>query len=86
MDSKPVPHRYTGAVSQLAAYLRHRTRLDVQKLAPEDRIALALDLGDDDLGLYCAAHSLDRSTGLRRLQGARRIGRRSSRAADAADR
>jgi hypothetical protein len=42
------------------------------------RIALALQLGDDDLRRFCAIHNLSRSAALVRLCQARGVGRRPS--------
>lgn len=69
-------------MSALSAYLRDRTNRDVLGLTPDERIGLALALGDDDLGLYCAAtgESIDRAR--RRLEAAKAIGRRASRVMD----
>jgi hypothetical protein len=59
--------------------LRQRDREAVLKLSPEERIALALRLGDEDLELFCRAQGLDRSEAIRVLQRRRQAGRRPSR-------
>jgi len=59
--------------------LRRRDREAVLKLSPEERIALALRLGDEDLELFCRTQGLDRSEAIRILQRRRQAGRRYSR-------
>jgi len=59
--------------------LRRRDREAVLKLSPEERIALALRLGDEDLELFCRTQGLDRSEAIRILQRRRQAGRRPSR-------
>jgi hypothetical protein len=69
-------------VSRLSAYLRERAAADVARLDRVERIRLALRLGDDDLRLHREATGLPADAARRRLQAARRVGRRPSRAAD----
>jgi hypothetical protein len=45
--------------------LRREDREAVMKLTPEERIALALKLGERDLELFCRAQGLDRETAIR---------------------
>lgn len=49
------------------------------KLTPEERIELALRLGERDLELFCRAQGLDRREAIRILQRRRQAGRRYSR-------
>ncbi|MGH9203347.1 MAG: hypothetical protein ACRD2A_19135 [Vicinamibacterales bacterium] len=65
-------------MSALAAYLRERTAEDVRRLELSARIRLALQLGDDDLRLYCAANGTSIEEARRRLTAARQVGRRAS--------
>lgn len=49
------------------------------KLSPEERIELALRLGEEDLELFCRAQGLERREAIRILQRRRQAGRRYSR-------
>jgi hypothetical protein len=62
----------------VADEVRERDRRDVARLSVDERIALALRLGELDLGLYCSGSGLDRSHGLRRLRQQRQQGRAHS--------
>jgi hypothetical protein len=73
-------------MSALAAHLRNRATHDVAQLTPEERIRLALALGDDDVRLYCAATGVSPDAARRCLSDTRRLGRRASRAAAALQR
>jgi hypothetical protein len=65
-------------MSALAEHLRQRAQADVQQLSPDERIMLALALGDDDLRMFCAASGEDRAAAVRRLTAMRQQGRRVS--------
>lgn len=65
-------------MSALAEHLRQRVRNDVQRLSPDERIKLALALGDDDLRIFCEASGDTPSTASRRLAATRQVGRRVS--------
>jgi hypothetical protein len=67
------------AMRSVADELRERDREAVLKLAPEERIELALRLGDDDLELFCRFQGLERREAIRLLQRRRQAGRRYSR-------
>lgn len=58
--------------------LRSETRHDVARRTPAERIDLALQLGDDDLALLCAARGLAREEGRRLIARSRRVGRMPS--------
>jgi hypothetical protein len=58
--------------------LRRDARRSLAALTIEERIALALRLGDDDVTLFCAVHRVEESLGRVRLAQARRSGRRPS--------
>jgi hypothetical protein len=73
---------YTDAVSVLAAYLRDRAADEVRRMDPRTRMRVALELGDEDLARYCAAHGVDPAEGRRRLMRQRQAGRRPSVAAN----
>lgn len=59
----------------VADEVRERDRRDVARLSVDERIALALRLGELDLELYCGSRGLDRGSGLRRLRQQRQQGR-----------
>ncbi|HLX06489.1 MAG TPA: hypothetical protein VKY89_01365 [Thermoanaerobaculia bacterium] len=59
----------------MADEVRERDRRDVARLSVDERIALALRLGELDLELYCSGNGLDRGSGLRRLRQQRQQGR-----------
>lgn len=59
--------------------LRQRDREAVLKLSPRERIALALQLGERDLELFCRTQGVDRETAIRLLQRRRQAGRRPCR-------
>ncbi len=65
-------------MSALASYLKTRARHDVSRLTPEERVRLALALGDDDVRLFCIASGETPESARQRLSVTRRIGRRSS--------
>lgn len=48
-------------------------------LAPEERIRLALQLGELELELYCRREGLDRAAAVRQIRMQRQVGRRLSR-------
>ena len=50
-------------------------RAAVGRLTAQERVELALRLGEQDLELFCAARQLDRATGLRLLRRQRQEGR-----------
>lgn len=69
----------------VADVLRTQTAEAVRRFSVEDRIALALSLGDADLDLYARVNGLDRATALARLRAQRARGRPvHSRSADPA--
>jgi len=70
-------------MSALAEYLRQRARNDVQQLSPDERIKLALSLGDDDVRMFCAASGEEPAAARQRLAATRQIGRRASASASA---
>jgi len=63
----------------VADELRQRDREAVMKLTPEERIELALQLGEEDLEIFCRAQGLERREAIRVLQRRRQAGRRYSR-------
>jgi len=58
--------------------LRWSARERLQRLSPEERIALAGRLADADLDLFCAAHQMGRDVGRRTVARQRQSGRRAS--------
>lgn len=65
-------------MKSVADELRNRDREAIQQLSVDERIELALKLGDEDLALFCRYQGVDRETGLRLLQRRRQAGRRPS--------
>jgi hypothetical protein len=62
----------------IADDLRRRTIEQVASLSPEQRIELALMLGDQDLERLVRSSGLSPSAALRRLRASRQRGRRAS--------
>ena len=69
-------------MSALATYLRDRAAEDIRRMTPDERIRLALQLGDDDLTLFCAAHEINREEARLRVTRQRQGGRRLSTSAN----
>ncbi len=71
-------------MSDAAERLRARDRAEVARLAPAERVALALALGERDLEIFRLAHDppLAPDEAVRRLQRRRQAGRRPSRCAE----
>ena len=67
---------YARVVKSVASSLRKRDAADVRGMTPEERLALAFRLGDEDLKSFRTTHGLDRPTAIRllerRLQATRR--------------
>jgi hypothetical protein len=68
-------------VSSIANELRRLTARQVLALTPDERIDLALALGDDDARLFIDASGLPAELASRRLRAARQVGRQRSVAA-----
>jgi len=66
-------------VRSVADDLRRRDREAVFELSPRERIALALQLGERDLELFCRTQGLERAAAVRILRRRRQAGRRPSR-------
>lgn len=67
----------------VADEFRERDREAILKLSPEERIELALKLGDDDLAILCQTQGIDRETAIRLIQRRRQAGRTPSACMDA---
>jgi len=65
-------------VSAVARALRARTVARVLQMSVSDRVALALNLGDEDLERFMQASGLERQEARRRLAEQRRRGRTPS--------
>ena len=65
-------------MKSVADELRSDTLRRVQGLSPDERVSLALELGDFDLALYCTHHELEPVVALEKLRLARQTGRRTS--------
>ena len=75
------PSRYTLCVPSVADELRRLTAGQVLALTPDERIDLALSLGDADARLFIDASGLPLELASRRLRAARHVGRQRSVAA-----
>jgi hypothetical protein len=68
-----------GPMRSVADDLRAETMSAVARLSVEERIGLALRLGDDDVALYRAAHGVSETEARVALARMRLVGRRQSR-------
>ena len=73
--------RYTAGMRSIAEQLSRDVRDAVARLSAEERIDLALRLGDEAVALYSAARGVDAVTARACLASLRQAGRRRSRAA-----
>lgn len=62
--------------------LRRKHLDELKRLTPDGRVALALDLGESDLELFCSAQNLDREAAILLLRRRRQAGRQASRCMD----
>ena len=69
---------YTRVVKSVASSLRERDAADVRGMTPEERLALAFRLGDEELESFRATHGLDRTTAIRLLERRRQATRQPS--------
>ncbi len=58
----------------------------VASMTPDERVQLAMRLGEDGLSLYMSTHGVDRRTATARIKATRRLGRRPSACAQADER
>ena len=65
-------------MKSVADALRSELREEINRLSIEERLDLALRLGEESLELFRQANGLDRETALRLLQRRRQAGRRPS--------
>jgi hypothetical protein len=68
--------------SKIAREHRLRRAARLAALSPAERVALAERLGREGLASFMTAHGVDRTTAIRRIKAARRLGRRPSASAD----
>jgi hypothetical protein len=66
----------------VADQLRAEQLQDMQKLTPDERVRIALELGARDLEFYMAANHVDRDTAIAALRRSARAGRIPSKCAD----
>ena len=64
--------------SQAAADARQRQFERYAAMTPDERVALALRLGEEGLAAYMATHGVDRRTAVARIRVTHRVGRRPS--------
>lgn len=69
---------YTAGMRSVADEFRERDRKAVQALSVQERIELALSLGEADLEIFCRTQGVDRATGIRLLRRRRQVGRTPS--------
>ncbi|HYU32266.1 MAG TPA: hypothetical protein VEW48_08885 [Thermoanaerobaculia bacterium] len=65
-------------MKSVADDLRAELREEINRLSIDERLELALRLGEESLELFRQANGLDRETALRVLQRRRQAGRRPS--------
>ena len=65
--------------SRVADELRAEQREHVLRMTPQERLALAVRLGEDDLANFMAANGLSREEAVAQLKRQRQAGRRHSR-------
>ena len=68
--------------SRVAEALRSLLDEEMRALSPAERVRIALELGERDLGTMMAATGLSRDEALTRIRRTRRAGRRPSRCMD----
>jgi hypothetical protein len=64
--------------SKTAADVRARQFERYARMTPDERVRLALRLGEEGLADYIAIHGVDRLTALARIRATHRVGRRPS--------
>ena len=57
----------------------------IAAMTPDERIRLAVRLGEEGLAAFMMTHGLDRATAIARIKATRRLGRRRSTSAEAND-
>jgi hypothetical protein len=65
--------------SKVAAEVRRRQSERCAAMTPEERVALAMRLGEEGLASYMAMHGVDRRAATAQIKETRRLGRRLSR-------
>lgn len=71
--------------SRVAETLRSEQRARFAAMTAEDRVALALRLGDEWLASYMSLHQIDRRAAMNVLRRSRRTGRKPSHSMDGRD-
>ena len=61
--------------SKLAAEVRRRQFERYAAMTPDERVALALRLGEEGLATYSATHGLERRAAIARIRAIHRLGR-----------
>ena len=67
--------RYTAAMGSVADQLKREDLRRALAMSPDERVALAFRLGEEDLAIYRAATGMSRDEALRDLRDQRRFGR-----------
>jgi hypothetical protein len=73
-------------MASVADVLRNELADRVRAMSPEERLDLALRLGEDDLAAYAASRKIEHSEARRVLRRARRAGRQPSGVMESLDR
>jgi hypothetical protein len=68
--------------SRTAAAIARRRAARLAAMTPDARVQLAIQLADEGLIAFMAAHGLDRRAAIARITATRRLGRRPSASAD----
>lgn len=68
--------------SRSAAAIAEARAARLAAMTPDARVSLAIQLREDGLASFMAAHKLDRRTAIARIKATRQLGRRPSRSAD----
>lgn len=69
--------------SAIAEAVAGRRRERLARLTPDERVQLAVRLGEEGIAEYMRVHGVDRRTAAARIKAARRLGRPLSRSAQA---
>jgi hypothetical protein len=71
--------------SQVAEEHRRAQLARFAAMTPEERVTLAIRLGEEGIAAYMETHGVDRRTAVARIKRTQRIGRRPSPSADDED-
>jgi hypothetical protein len=72
--------------SKSAGAIARRRMERLAAMTPDERVVLAVRLGEEGLASYVETHGVDRRTAVARIKATRRLGRRPSVCAEAEER